>query len=56
MNRLIAVMNTAERKYEGGANCMAKRPKKIMFIVEAMGGAVFTYIVDLANELVNMTD
>lgn len=56
MNRLIAVMNTAERKYEGGANCMAKRPKKIMFIVEAMGGGVFTYIVDLANELVNMTD
>ena len=35
---------------------MAKRPKKIMFIVEAMGGGVFTYIVDLANELVNMTD
>lgn len=25
-----------------------------MFIVEAMGGGVFTYIVDLANELVNM--
>ena len=27
--------------------------KKILFIVEAMGGGVFTYIVDLANELVN---
>lgn len=26
--------------------------KKILFIVEAMGGGVFTYIVDLANELV----
>lgn len=25
--------------------------KKILFIVEAMGGGVFTYIVDLANEL-----
>ena len=31
---------------------MAKK-KKILFIVEAMGGGVFTYIVDLANELVN---
>lgn len=30
--------------------------KKILFVVEAMGGGVFTYIVDLANELVNMTD
>lgn len=28
--------------------------KKILFIVEAMGGGVFTYIVDLANELANM--
>lgn len=28
--------------------------KKILYIVEAMGGGVFTYIVDLANELVNM--
>ena len=25
--------------------------KKILYIVEAMGGGVFTYIVDLANEL-----
>lgn len=28
--------------------------KKILFIVEAMGGGVFTYIVDLANELARM--
>lgn len=27
--------------------------KKILFIVEAMGGGVFTYIVDLTNELAN---
>ena len=27
--------------------------KKILFIVDAMRGGVFTYIVDLANELVN---
>lgn len=27
--------------------------KKILYIVEAMGGGVFTYIVELANELVN---
>lgn len=27
--------------------------KKILFVVEAMGGGVFTYIVDLANELTN---
>lgn len=27
------------------------KEKKILFIVEAMGGGVFTYIVDLANEL-----
>lgn len=27
--------------------------KKILFLVEAMGGGVFTYIVDLANELSN---
>lgn len=30
--------------------------KKILFIVEAMGGGVFTYIVDLANQLANMTE
>jgi len=30
--------------------------KKILFIVEAMGGGVFTYIVDLANSLADMTD
>ena len=32
------------------------RKKKILYIVEAMGGGVFTYIVDLANELVNKYD
>ena len=30
--------------------------KKILYILEAMGGGVFTYIVDLANELVNKYD
>lgn len=30
--------------------------RKVLYIVEAMGGGVFTYIVDLANELANMTD
>ena len=30
--------------------------KKVLYIVEAMGGGVFTYIVDLANELVNTYD
>lgn len=30
--------------------------KKILFIVEAMVGGVFTYIVDLSNELVNEYD
>lgn len=30
--------------------------KKILYIVEAMGGGVFTYIVELANELVNDYD
>ena len=30
--------------------------KKILHIVEAMGGGVFTYIVDLANELVSIYD
>ena len=34
---------------------MAKR-RKILYIVEAMGGGVFTYIVDLTNELVNSYD
>ena len=33
---------------------MAK--KKILFVVEAMGGGVFTYIVDLANELTSTYD
>lgn len=30
--------------------------KKILYVVEAMGGGVFTYIVDLANRLVNEYD
>lgn len=30
--------------------------KKILYIVEAMGGGVFTYIVDLTNELANRYD
>lgn len=30
--------------------------KKILYIVEAMGGGVFSYIVDLANELANSYD
>ena len=30
--------------------------KKILYIVEDMGGGVFTYIVDLVNELVNSYD
>lgn len=30
--------------------------KKVLFIVEAMGGGVFTYIVDLANELAESHD
>ena len=30
--------------------------KKILYVVEAMGGGVFTYIVDLANALVNKYD
>ncbi|ODM24839.1 glycosyl transferase [Clostridium sp. Bc-iso-3] len=30
--------------------------KKLLFVVESMGGGVFTYIVDLANELVEVFD
>ena len=37
-----------------GGTLMKK--KKILYVVEAMGGGVFTYIVDLANELVNTHD
>lgn len=33
-----------------------KAKKRILFVVEAMGGGVFTYIVDLANELVKTYD
>lgn len=35
---------------------MQVKQKKLLFIVEAMGGGVFTYIVDLANELVEIFD
>lgn len=35
---------------------IANRKKRILFVVEAMGGGVFTYIVDLANELVKEYD
>ncbi len=35
---------------------MQRGRKKILFIVEAMGGGVFTYIVDLANQLVDEYD
>lgn len=35
---------------------LMKQKKKILYIVEAMGGGVFTYIVGLANELVNAYD
>lgn len=38
------------------AESMSREKKKILFIVEAMGGGVFTYIVDLANELAEMAD
>lgn len=30
--------------------------KKILYIVEAMGGGVFTYIVNLSNQLVKNYD
>lgn len=32
---------------------MAEEKQKLLFVVEAMGGGVFTYIVELANELIN---
>ncbi len=32
------------------------KKRRLLFVVEAMGGGVFTYIVDLANELVNTYD
>lgn len=35
---------------------MSTEKKKLLFIVEAMGGGVFTYIVELANELVDKYD
>lgn len=41
-------------KLSGGGKDVSK--KKILCVVEAMGGGVFTYIVNLANELVNEFD
>lgn len=35
---------------------MANTKQKVLYVVEAMGGGVFTYIVDLANQLVNEYD
>ena len=35
---------------------MSTEQKKILYFVEAMGGGVFTYIVDLANELADEND
>lgn len=44
-----------EKEQEGKNQTMVQK-KKVLFIVEAMGGGVFTYIVDLANELVKDYD
>ena len=35
---------------------MLKERERILFVVEAMGGGVFTYVVDLTNELVKSFD
>ena len=35
---------------------MANIKQKVLYVVEAMGGGVFTYIVDLVNQLVNEYD
>ena len=35
---------------------MAKEKKKVLHMVEAMGGGVFTFIVELANGLCNDFD
>lgn len=48
--------NTTRIQSKGCVQHMAEKRKKILFIVEAMGGGVFTYIVDLANELVKTYD
>lgn len=42
-------------KRKGGQGSMAEK-RKLLYVVEAMGGGVFTYIVDLANELVDEFD
>ena len=53
----IANLRYVQTKIEGiiKEKPMAEK-KKVLYIVEAMGGGVFTYIVDLANELVNSYD
>ena len=53
----IANLRYVQTKIEGiiKEKPMAEK-KKILYIVEAMGGGVFTYIVELANELVNKYD
>lgn len=33
-----------------------RKKKKILYVVEAMGGGIFTYIVDMANELIDTYD
>lgn len=53
MQRLLEF--TINKNLSGGKQPMAEK-KKLLFIVEAMGGGVFTYIVELANELVNEYD
>lgn len=47
------VENTIQVKSLEKANPVVQQKKKILFIVEAMGGGVFTYIVDLSNQLVD---
>lgn len=44
-------MNNHKIGQTGELEKMAVNSKKLLYIVEAMGGGVFTYIVDLANEL-----
>ena len=33
-------------------NLIREKRRRILFVVEAMGGGVFSYIVDLANKLI----
>lgn len=43
-------------KIQKGSDTLIKSKPKILYIVESMGGGVFTYIVDLANSLVESYD